>query len=157
MNESTIQIGEKVPDFVLPATGGGQIKLSQYLGQKVVLYFYPKDMTPGCTQQACDFRDSAAHFTNKGAVLLGISADSVKSHDKFADKYTLPFPLLSDEDHHVSTQFGVWQTKKMYGKEFEGIVRSTFLIDEEGRLVQAWRKVKVAGHTAEVLKAVEEQ
>lgn len=151
---SELQIGQPVPEFTLEASGGQEISLSDYRGKKVVLYFYPKDSTPGCTQEACDFRDSLAAYEQKGAVVLGISPDPVKSHDKFAQKYELSFPLLSDPDHAVAEAFGVWQLKKMYGKEYEGIVRSTFLIDEEGILIKAWNKVKVKGHTEEVFAAL---
>lgn len=151
---SELQVGQPVPEFTLEASGGQEISLSDYRGKKVVLYFYPKDSTPGCTQEACDFRDSAAAYEQKGAVVLGISPDPVKSHDKFAQKYELSFPLLSDPDHAVAEAFGVWQLKKMYGKEYEGIVRSTFLIDEEGLLIKAWSKVKVKGHTEEVFAAL---
>lgn len=151
---SELQIGQSVPEFTLEASGGQEISLSDYRGKKVVLYFYPKDSTPGCTQEACDFRDSSAAYEQKGAVVLGISPDPVKSHDKFAQKYELSFPLLSDPDHAVAEAFGVWQLKKMYGKEYEGIVRSTFLIDEEGILIKAWNKVKVKGHTEEVFAAL---
>lgn len=151
---SELQVGQSVPEFTLEASGGQEISLSDYRGKKIVLYFYPKDSTPGCTQEACDFRDSAAAYEQKGAVVLGISPDPVKSHDKFAQKYELSFPLLSDPDHAVAEAFGVWQLKKMYGKEYEGIVRSTFLIDEEGLLIKAWSKVKVKGHTEEVFAAL---
>ncbi|WDF53292.1 thioredoxin-dependent thiol peroxidase [Paenibacillus sp. KACC 21273] len=154
MTVSELQIGQPVPEFTLEASGGQEISLSDYRGKKVVLYFYPKDSTPGCTQEACDFRDSSAAYEQKGAVVLGISPDPVKSHDKFVQKYELSFPLLSDPDHAVAEAFGVWQLKKMYGKEYEGIVRSTFLIDEEGILIKAWNKVKVKGHTEEVFAAL---
>lgn len=157
MNQQTIELGQPVPDFQLPANGGQTVSLSQFRGQKVVIYFYPKDMTPGCTQEACDFRDNYSAITGQGAVVLGISGDPVKSHDRFAEKQNLPFLLLSDEDHEVSRMFGVWQLKKMYGREYEGIVRSTFLIDEEGRLVREWRKVKVKGHVGEILEAIKER
>lgn len=150
-----IEIGQAVPEFSLPAVGGEEIKLSDYRGKKLVIYFYPKDMTPGCTQQACDFRDSESYFATKNAAVIGISADDVKSHEKFGAKYDLPFPLLSDTEHSVSEAFGVWQLKKNFGKEYEGIVRSTFLIDEEGKLMREWRKVKVEGHVDEVLQAID--
>ncbi|MDQ0196689.1 thioredoxin-dependent thiol peroxidase [Paenibacillus wynnii] len=143
---NTITIGDTVPDFTLPASDGNQVSLSQYRGQKIILYFYPKDMTPACTQEACEFRDVHDQITIKGAVILGISPDRLESHTKFIAKNELPFLLLSDEDHKVSEMFGVWQLKKLYGKEFMGIVRSTFLIDEEGVLKQEWRKVRVKGH-----------
>ncbi|CAM3060096.1 thioredoxin-dependent thiol peroxidase [Paenibacillus sediminis] len=149
-----VQIGQPVPDFTLPSSGGGEVSLSQFKGRKVVLYFYPKDSTPSCTNEACDFRDRYDLFTKRGAVVLGISPDSLKSHEKFIQKHGLPFPLLSDEDHKVAELFGVWQLKKMYGREYYGIVRSTFLIDEEGKLLKEWRGVRVKGHTEEVLSAL---
>ncbi|QSF45539.1 thioredoxin-dependent thiol peroxidase [Paenibacillus tianjinensis] len=148
-----IAIGQQVPDFTLPASTGGFISLSQFRGRKVLLYFYPKNMTPACTQEACEFRDAHDEITARGAVVLGISPDSLASHAKFISKNSLPFPLLSDEDHLVSEMFGVWQLKKLYGREFMGIVRSTFLIDEQGILTAEWKKVRVKGH---VEKAVEE-
>ncbi|WP_138493389.1 thioredoxin-dependent thiol peroxidase [Paenibacillus pinistramenti] len=151
-----LQPGQIVPDFTLPSSTGGNISLSDYRGQAVVLYFYPKDQTPACTQEACDFRDRAAYYARHGAVLLGISGDPLKAHSRFAAKHELPFPLLSDEDHEVCRLFGVWQLKKMYGREYEGIVRSTFLIDREGRLVREWRKVKVKNHAEEVLEAAKQ-
>lgn len=156
MSDHQVQLGQPVPDFTLPSVGGegDSVTLSQFRGTKVVIYFYPKDSTPACTQQACDFRDSSAYFASKGAAVIGISADSLKSHLKFADKHALPFPLLADENKEISRMFGVWQLKKMYGREFEGIVRSTFLINEEGILIQEWRKVKVGGHVEAVLQAV---
>ncbi|CAH1214727.1 Putative peroxiredoxin bcp [Paenibacillus auburnensis] len=148
-----IEIGQQVPDFTLPASTGGVMSLSQFRGRKVLLYFYPKNMTPACTQEACEFRDAHDEITAQGAVVLGISPDSLASHAKFISKNGLPFPLLSDEDHLVSEMFGVWQLKKLYGREFMGIVRSTFLIDEQGILTAEWKKVRVKGH---VEKAVEE-
>lgn len=148
-----IEIGQQVPDFTLPASTGGVMSLSQFRGRKVLLYFYPKNMTPACTQEACEFRDAHDEITARGAVVLGISPDSLASHAKFISKNGLPFPLLSDEDHLVSEMFGVWQLKKLYGREFMGIVRSTFLIDEQGVLTAEWKKVRVKGH---VEKAVEE-
>jgi peroxiredoxin Q/BCP len=147
-------VGDMVPDFTLPASTGEEITLSSFRGRKVVLYFYPKDNTPACTQEACDFRDALPQIEAKGAVVLGISPDELKSHGKFADKYSLPFPLLSDKDHHVSELYGVWQLKKMYGREFWGVVRSTFLIDEEGRLIKEWRKLRVAGHAGDVVSVL---
>lgn len=149
-----VQLGQEVPDFSLPASTGQEIRLSGYRGRKVLLYFYPKDMTPACTQEACEFRDAHDTITAKGAVLLGISSDSITSHHKFTLKNSLPFPLLSDEDHQVSELFGVWQLKKLYGKEFMGIVRSTFLIDEEGILRAEWRKVRVKGHVEAALEQI---
>ncbi|MED5020106.1 thioredoxin-dependent thiol peroxidase [Paenibacillus chibensis] len=146
-----LTIGQEVPDFTLPASNGEEITLSRLRGRKVVLYFYPKDMTPTCTDQACSFRDFHSAFEEKGVTVLGVSPDPVKSHGKFRDKHKLPFLLLSDEDHQVSESYGVWQLKKMYGREYMGIVRSTFLIDEEGKLLKEWRKVKVKGHTEDIL------
>ncbi|MRN55567.1 thioredoxin-dependent thiol peroxidase [Paenibacillus monticola] len=152
MNE--LSIGQEVPDFTLPASNGHEISLSHYRGQKVILYFYPKNMTPACTQEACEFRDAHDQITARGAVVLGISPDGLASHAKFIAKNELPFPLLADEDHQVSERFGVWQLKKLYGKEFMGIVRSTFLIDERGILVEEWRKVRVKGHVAAALEEI---
>lgn len=146
--------GQKVPDFTLPASNGQTVSLSDYRGRKVILYFYPKNMTPACTQEACDFRDAHDTVVAHGAVVLGVSADSAVSHGKFAAKYELPFLLLADEDHRVSEMFGVWQLKKLYGKEFMGIVRSTFLIDEEGVLVKEWRKIRVKGHAAAAVEEI---
>ncbi|WP_339258744.1 thioredoxin-dependent thiol peroxidase [Paenibacillus sp. FSL R5-0713] len=150
----TLTVGELAPDFELPSSTGETVKLSDYRGQRVLLYFYPKDMTSSCTQQACDFRDRHAEFEGLNTVILGISVDPMKQHDKFIAKYGLPFTLLSDEEHAVAEQYGVWQLKKMYGKEYMGMVRSTFLIDEEGRLIQEWSKVRVKGHIEAALDAV---
>ncbi|MEF2966104.1 thioredoxin-dependent thiol peroxidase [Paenibacillus sp. M1] len=154
--EIQVRLGQPVPDFRLPASGGGEISLGEFRGRKVVIYFYPKNMTPACTQEACDFRDRSGLLHELGAVVLGISGDPVKSHDKFREKQSLPFPLLSDEDHEVCRMFGVWQLKKLYGREYEGIVRSTFLIDEEGVLVREWRNIRVKDHAEKVLEAVKE-
>jgi peroxiredoxin Q/BCP len=150
---SQVQIGQPVPDFELPSSDGTLIRLSQFRGRKVVLYFYPKDMTPTCTQESCDFRDANASFGEANAVVLGISPDPVQSHAKFIAKHHLPFPLLADTDHKVAEMFGVWQEKKTFGKTYMGIVRSTFLIDEQGVLAKEWRNVKVKGHVEEVLAA----
>ncbi len=149
-----IQIGQPVPDFELPATNGGTIRLSDYRGRKVVLYFYPNDLTPACTQQSCDFRDASEAMGDSNAVILGISANDLKSHYKFIEKYQLPFPLLADLDHQVCEWFGVWQEKKLYGRTYMGIVRSTFLIDENGNLLQEWRNIKVKGHVDKVKQAL---
>lgn len=144
--------GLQAPDFSLRNENGQTISLTDFAGEKyAVLYFYPKDMTPGCTTQACDFRDAEEDFSKLNAVILGVSADSEKQHGKFIEKHGLPFSLLVDEDHAVSEKYGVWVQKKMYGKEFMGIERSTFLIDPTGTVVKEWRKVKVAGHIEEVL------
>ena len=152
---SKIALGKKVPDFALPATGGKQVKLSSLQGQDVVLYFYPKDDTPGCTLEGKDFRDMNADFRRKGAVVLGVSRDSLKSHAKFCDKYSFNFDLISDEDEKLCKLFGVIKMKNMYGKQVRGIERSTFLIGKDGVLRREWRKVSVDGHVAEVLKALD--
>lgn len=149
-----LQVGDAAPDFTATDGNGHPISLSGLRGKRVVLYFYPKDMTPGCTQEACDFRDRYAELQAAGAVLLGVSPDSGKSHARFAEKYALPFPLLSDEDHRIAISYGVWKEKSMYGKTYMGIERSTFLIDAEGRIARIWPKVKVAGHGDEVLAAI---
>jgi thioredoxin-dependent peroxiredoxin len=149
-----VEVGQAVPDFSLETADGGELKLKDLRGKKVVLYFYPKDMTPGCTQQACDFRDYNPQIEKEGAVIIGISPDNLKSHGKFVEKNSLPFPLLSDPEHTVCELFGVWRLKKNYGREYMGVERSTFLISGDGRLLKEWRKVKVKGHAAEVLEAV---
>ncbi|CEG23545.1 Putative peroxiredoxin bcp [Planococcus massiliensis] len=147
--------GLQAPDFSLKNETGNTIALTDFAGDKyVVLYFYPKDMTPGCTTQACDFRDAEKDFSELNAVILGVSADSEKQHGKFIEKHGLPFSLLVDEDHALSEKYGVWVQKKMYGKEFMGIERSTFLIDPTGTVVKEWRKVKVDGHIEEVLNTL---
>lgn len=148
---SNLQLGELAPDFELPEAGGKMVRLSDFRGQYVVLYFYPKDMTPGCTTQACDFRDFSPEFSRQGAVIIGISADDTRRHQRFIEKHELPFMLLSDVDHVVSEQYGVWQLKRMYGREFYGIVRSTFVIGKDGELLMEWRKVRVKNHVEEVL------
>ncbi|NCU19056.1 thioredoxin-dependent thiol peroxidase [Pallidibacillus pasinlerensis] len=152
----TIAVGEKVQDFALPASNGETIKLSDYRGKHVVLYFYPKDMTPGCTTQACDFRDFSKEFEEVNAVILGISPDPISRHEKFIEKHGLPFLLLSDENHEVAEQFGVWKLKKNFGREYMGIERSTFIIDKDGVLVKEWRKVRVQGHVEETLNYIKE-
>ena len=151
-----IEEGKKAPAFNLPSTEGKKISLSSLKGSPVVLYFYPKDSTPGCTTEACDFRDWHPEFKKLGAIVLGVSADSMQKHEKFSAKHELPFPLLSDEEMAVLEKYGVWQEKKLYGKTFLGIVRSTFLIDAAGKVVKVWPKVKVKGHVEEVLAAVKE-
>ena len=153
---SAVERGSRAPDFTLASDRGGNVTLSSLRGRKVVLYFYPKDDTPGCTVQACDFRDAQPTFAGLDAVVLGVSADSVASHEKFRDKFGLNFPLLADVDHAVSNAYGVWREKSMYGRTFMGIERSTFLIDEDGVVMEAWRKVTPQGHAemiAEVLRA----
>jgi len=148
-----VEKGSKAPDFTLATDEGGAVTLSDLKGQKVVLYFYPKDDTPGCTVQACDFRDATPAFEKLDAVVLGVSPDSVESHAKFRKKHGLNFPLLADEDHAVSEAYGVWKEKSMYGRKFMGIERSTFLIDENGTVAEVWRKVSPKGH-AEMLQEV---
>lgn len=150
-----LKVGDTAPDFTLPATGGKTIKLSDYRGKSnVVLYWYPKDMTPGCTAEACSFRDLEQEFMDAGAVILGISPDSIKSHEKFAEKHSLPFTLLADEDKAVSTEYGTYAEKTMYGKTSMGIIRTTFVIDKAGVIRKIWTKVKVDGHVDEVLEYV---
>ncbi|MCL6586677.1 MAG: thioredoxin-dependent thiol peroxidase [Anoxybacillus sp.] len=144
-------MGNLAPDFTLPASDGTMVSLSDFRGKFVVLYFYPKDMTPGCTAEACDFRDYYDQFRDLNAVILGVSTDSVERHQKFVEKYALPFLLLADEQHEVAEKYGVWKQKKNFGKEYMGIERSTFVIDEEGRLLKEWRGVKVKGHVEEAL------
>lgn len=153
---SQVQVGQAVPDFTLPASSGKDVSLSDFRGKKVVLYFYPKDMTPGCTTESCDFRDYNGQFEQLNTVVIGISPDDLKSHAKFIEKHGLPFLLLSDTEHKVCELFGVWKEKNLYGKKHMGVERSTFLIDEEGKLLREWRKVKVNGHVEEVLEAVRE-
>ncbi|QNU33445.1 thioredoxin-dependent thiol peroxidase [Geobacillus sp. 44C] len=135
----SLQIGQLAPDFTLPASNGEIVSLSDFRGKHVVLYFYPKDMTPGCTTEACDFRDHYEKFTETNTVILGVSTDSVERHKKFIEKYQLPFLLLSDEEHKVAEMYGVWKLKKNFGKEYMGIERSTFVIDRDGRLVKGSR------------------
>ena len=153
----TIKTGSKVPNFSLPMTGGGTWSLKDNAGQNLVIYFYPKDMTSGCTRESQDFRDLAARFTKAGTSIVGISRDSVISHDKFAAKESLPFALLADTDEKVCKLFDVIKQKSLYGRKYLGVERSTFLLDGSGRLVQEWRKVKVPGHAEEVLEAAQRQ
>lgn len=150
----SLQVGQLAPDFTLPASNGEMVSLSDFRGQHVVLYFYPKDMTPGCTTEACDFRDHYEKFAESNTVILGVSTDSVERHQKFIEKYHLPFLLLSDEEHKVAEMYGVWKLKKNFGKEYMGIERSTFVIDRDGRLVKEWRGVKVKGHVEEALEYI---
>ena len=144
-------VGAKAPAFSAPDQSGKTVSLSNFAGKKVVLYFYPKDDMPGCTVEACSFRDEHTAFQKKGAVVLGVSPDTAKSHAKFIEKFTLPFPLLADSDHKIAEAYGVWVEKSMYGKKYMGIERSTFVIDAQGKLSAIYRKVKPAEHTAEVL------
>ena len=154
MAEKTAAIGRKVPDFSLPATGGKPWRLSEARGQPVVIYFYPKDNTSGCTSESVAFRDLHDAFRKARAVVVGVSPDGLASHDRFKAKYAFPFELLSDEEKKACGLFGVWKEKSMYGRKYMGVERSTFLIDEQGVLQREWRKVKVPGHADAVLDAV---
>lgn len=150
-----ITVGQEAPEFSLPGDDGQTHSLSAHRGQPVVLYFYPKDNTPGCTQEACDFRDNLARARGKGAVVYGVSTDSVVSHQKFREKYSLNFPLLADTERTAHRAYGTWGKKSLYGREFEGTIRSTFLIDRQGKIARAWPKVSVGGHVDEVIAAIE--
>jgi peroxiredoxin Q/BCP len=154
MAEKTAVVGKKVPDLSIPSTAGSPWKLSSVAGQKVVLYFYPKDNTSGCTKEGLEFRDLHANFRKAKALVLGVSPDSLASHEKFRAKYDFPFDLLADEERKLCSLFEVWKEKSLYGRKYMGVERSTFLIDEKGVLRQEWRKVKVGGHAEEVLAAV---
>jgi len=149
-----LEVGDKAPDFSLPDQDGSTVTLKSLKGKQVVLYFYPKDDTSGCTKEACDFRDSLAPIKKAGAVVLGVSKDGKASHQKFIAKYGLPFALLSDEEVAVCTAYGVYKEKSMYGRKYMGIERSTFVIDATGRIKALFRKVKVPGHVDEVLAAL---
>lgn len=150
----SLDVGDKAPDFTMPTDGGGEVSLAQLKGKPVVLYFYPRDDTPGCTKEACGFRDALPDFSGAGGVeIIGVSRDTVAKHDKFKAKYDLPFTLGSDESGAVTEAYGVWVEKNMYGKKSMGIERSTFLIDGDGVIRGVWRKVKVPGHVEEVLEA----
>lgn len=151
----TIEINQKAPDFTINATGNQDISLSQFLGQKVVLYFYPKDNTSGCISEGKDFRDYYSKFIQHNAVVLGVSRDSIKSHENFKEKHQFPFELLSDKDETLCKLYDVIKLKKLYGKEHMGIERSTFIINETGILVKEWRKVKVKQHVEEVIQVLE--
>lgn len=149
-----LKTGDKAPAFSLATDTGETVSLKDFKGKPVVLYFYPKDDTTGCTLEACEFRDSWGAVTKAGAVVLGVSPDSVTSHQKFKKKYELPFPLLADEGHAVADSYGVWGEKSMYGRKYQGILRTTFLIGGDGRIVRIFEKVKPRGHAAEVLAAL---
>jgi len=149
----SVDVGDKAPSFTLPTDGDGKISLKDFKGKTVVLYFYPKDDTSGCTAEACAFRDALPDFSKVDAQIIGISRDPVKKHDKFKEKYDLTFPLASDEDGKVCEAYGTWVEKSMYGRKYMGIERSTFVIDGKGIVRDVWRKVKVPGHAEEVLKA----
>ncbi|MFC2064816.1 thioredoxin-dependent thiol peroxidase [Chloroflexota bacterium] len=150
-----IKAGIPAPDFSLPDENGNTQSLSDYRGRVVVLYFYPKDDTPGCTTEACNFRDDYSAYEEADVVILGVSPDSSKSHTKFKNKYDLQFPLLADEDHKVCDLYGVWGPKKFMGREYEGVHRTTFLIDKEGKIVRVFENVKPADHSTELLEAIE--
>jgi peroxiredoxin Q/BCP len=149
-----VEEGQQAPDFELSADDGTAVRLAALRGKPVILYFYPKDDTPGCTREACAFRDRKADLARQGASVLGVSPDTVASHREFREKYGLNFPLLADADHRVAERYGAWREKNMYGKTTTGIQRSTFLIDAQGRVAKVWRSVKVDGHDEQVLAAV---
>ena len=149
----SVEVGDKAPDFTLPSDGGGKVSLKALKGKTVVLYFYPKDDTSGCTAKSCAFRDALPNFSKAMAEIIGISRDSVASHDKFKAKYGLTFPLAADEEGKVCEAYGTWVEKSMYGRKYMGIERSTFLIDAKGVVRNVWRKVKVPGHAEAVLEA----
>jgi peroxiredoxin Q/BCP len=152
----TVEIGMKAPEFEVEASNGETVKLSNFRGTNVVVYFYPKDMTPGCTTEACDFRDQIQKFNELDAVILGVSTDPIDRHQKFVEKYGLPFLLLADTEHQLADAFGVWKLKKNFGKEYMGIERSTFIIDKDGNLKKEWRKVQVKGHVEDALTYIRE-
>jgi peroxiredoxin Q/BCP len=162
MSETLVQEQQPAPDFTLPAVGdsdavqNGQVHLAALRGKDVVLYFYPKDDTPGCTKEACSFRDANRVMQQRGIVVLGVSADSIESHQKFADKYGLSFPLLADTETSVAQLYGVWKEKNLYGKKYMGVNRETFLIDKDGVVRKIWHKVQPEDHASEVLAAIEE-
>lgn len=150
-----LNVGDQAPDFSLPASTGETVALKDYIGNKrVVLYFYPKDNTPGCTKEACSFRDNISAIESKDTVVFGVSPDSLKSHDKFIQKFELNFPLLADEDHAVAEAYGAWGEKSMYGKKYMGIIRKTFVIGKDGKLEHVFHKVKAAEHGSEILNVL---
>ena len=151
-----IEEGTKAPNFTLVTDQGNKVQLSDYLGRPIVLYFYPKDDTPGCTKEACAFRDCIQQFATHQAAVLGVSADDVASHAKFRDKYGLNFSLLADVDHAVAEKYGAWREKNMYGKKSMGIQRSTFLIDSLGKVAKVWKRVKTEGHDQQVIQALQD-
>lgn len=153
---AALKVGAKAPDFMLPTGDGKELALSALRGKKVVLYFYPKDMTSGCTKEACSFQENLSAIKKKGAVVVGVSPDSPSSHQKFAEKYGLSFPLVSDEKKAILKKYGVWKQKSLYGRKYMGVERTTFIINEEGIITHIFPKVKVDGHTEEVLQALDE-
>lgn len=152
--ELKLKEGDQAPDFSAATSGGGHASLADYKGKQLILYFYPRDDTPGCTKEACAFRDYFSDFKKKGAVVLGVSVDPVKSHDKFVEKFTLPFPLLADVDKKIVQDYGVWGEKSFMGRKYQGIFRVTFLIGPDGRIKRIWPKVKPEEHAEEVLAAL---
>jgi peroxiredoxin Q/BCP len=149
-----LKVGDPAPSFTAATNGGGRISLEDFRGKNVILYFYPRDLTPGCTKEACAFRDHWDEFKQKGAIVLGVSTDKVKSHDKFAEKHQLPFPLLADEDKKIVEAYGVWGPRTFMGMKYIGTARATFLIGPDGKIRKIWPKVKVAEHWQEVLAAL---
>ena len=156
MAQTVLKEGDKAPDFTAKDDKGNTVSLKDFRGKKIVLYFYPKDDTTGCTKEACDFRDNMGRIKRKDAIILGVSPDSEKSHTKFKTKYDLTFPLLADEDKKIVNEYGVWKEKSMYGRKYMGVERTTFIIDEKGKIAKIFPKVKVAGHVDEVLQALSE-
>ncbi len=150
-----LKVGDKAPAFGLKNTEGKTVKLSDHKGKKVVLYFYPKDMTPGCTKEACGFRDNDAQLKKRGVVVLGVSGDDQSSHQKFTEKYSLPFTLLSDPDHEMMSKYDAWGEKSMYGKKFMGVLRITYVIDEDGKIAYIFKKVKPETHSQDVLNVID--
>lgn len=151
-----LEAGTDAPDFSLQGTDGKTLTQADFKGKNVVLYFYPKDMTPGCTTEACDFRDQNEQFKEIGTAVIGISPDPIEKHRKFTEKHQLPFTLLADTEHETAKAYGVWQLKKTFGKEYWGIIRSTFVIDKDGKIVKVWPKVKVKDHVQEVYRFIKE-
>jgi peroxiredoxin Q/BCP len=147
-----LNIGDKAPDFKAYNQDGALTSLDDFKGKKLILYFYPKDNTPGCTNEACDFREHYSFWMDKGYQIVGVSPDSQTSHQKFIEKYQLPFPLLSDPEKEIIKAYGAWGLKKLYGREYEGLIRSTFVIDEEGKIVEIFKKVKTKTHTEQIIK-----
>lgn len=147
-----LNIGDKAPDFKAFNQDGERVSLNDFKGRKLILYFYPKDNTPGCTNEACDFRTHYQFWLDKGYQVVGVSPDSQESHRKFIEKYQLPFPLLSDPDKEIIKAYGAWGLKKLYGREYEGLIRSTFIIDEEGKILEIFKKVKTKTHTEQIIK-----
>jgi peroxiredoxin Q/BCP len=148
-------VGTKAPDFSAPASNGQTVRLSDFKGKRIVLYFYPKDDTSGCTKQACGLRDTHDEILAAGAVVIGVSPDPIRSHEKFIAKYDLPFLLVSDEDHAICEKYGTWQQKSMYGRKYMGVARTTFIIDRDGRIAHVFEKVKPAEHVTQVLEVLQ--